>query len=139
LGKKIFLWRIFERVRVFRESPLPIIVIQGTPWYQLLIKKLFTMSRTQKKLYVTKINWTKGTIVVADVPLTSKEFEVNGFKATTSNGQSPTKMGWFKLVDFNEDIFDAIKEAFKLGTPCQGIKFGKAVEGSEILHDIVPA
>ena len=76
-------------------------------------------------MFVVKINSEKGTIVVADKQLTTEEFQVKGFKATTSNGETPNKFGWFRILEF-EDKKEEIYAAFKAGVELKELKFGKA-------------
>ena len=74
-------------------------------------------------MFVVKINSKLGTVVVADKQLTAKEFQVKGFTATTSNGETPNKFGWFRILQF-EDKKEEIYAAFKAGVEIKELKFG---------------
>ena len=77
-------------------------------------------------MFVVKINPEKGTVTVCDVPLTTEAFEVDGYAASTSSGETPNKFGWFRLLDFHK-LKDKIVEHFKLGKNLDKfIEFGEA-------------
>ena len=89
-------------------------------------------------MFVVKINDEKGTVTVCDVPLTTKEFAVDGYKATTSSGEQPNKFGWFRLVDFHTQI-DKIKSHFKMRNDLtKFIKFGKVTDVELKLYQVEP-
>ena len=89
-------------------------------------------------MFVVKINDAKGTVTVCDVPLTTKSFQVDGFTATTSNGEKPSKFGWFRLQDFQSKI-EEIKSHFAMGKDLtKFIEFGKVSNAEMKLFHIVP-
>ena len=89
-------------------------------------------------MFVVKINDEKGTVTVCDVPLTTQTFLVDGFKSTTSNGEQPNKFGWFRLVDFTEQI-DKIKSHFTMGKELSKfIEWGECNDVELKLYNIKP-
>ena len=80
-------------------------------------------------IYVVKVNPNKGTVTVADAKLTSDDFTVLGEDATTSSGERPTKIGWFRLTDFFTDKQEELITKFSAGTDVsKDIKFGDKVD-----------
>tara|TARA_B110000908_G_C9871946_1_gene278738 strand:- start:23 stop:313 length:291 start_codon:yes stop_codon:yes gene_type:complete len=80
-------------------------------------------------IYVVKINPNKGTVTVADAKLASDNFTVLGEEATTSSGERPTKIGWFKLAEYFTDKQEELHTKFSAGTEVsKDIKFGDKVD-----------
>ena len=94
-------------------------------------------------IYVVKVNQEKGTVTVADAQLASDDFTVLGEDATTSSGERPTKIGWFRLTDFFGDRQEEIRAKFSAGTEVSAdIKFGDKVDKSDdksLLYYVQPA
>jgi hypothetical protein len=83
-------------------------------------------------IYVVKVNQEKGTVTVADVQLASDDFTVLGEDATTSSGERPTKIGWFKLTEFFARKEKHLKK-FRPGTEVtKDIKFGDKVDKDDV-------
>ena len=83
-------------------------------------------------IYVVKVNPSKGTVTVADAKLSSDDFTVLGENATTSSGERPTKIGWFRLTDFFSDKKEDLIAKFSAGTDVsKDIKFGDKVDKSD--------
>tara|TARA_R100001510_G_C7645160_1_gene202547 strand:- start:1230 stop:1520 length:291 start_codon:yes stop_codon:yes gene_type:complete len=83
-------------------------------------------------IYVVKVNHSKGTVTVADAKLASDDFTVLGEDATTSSGERPTKIGWFRLTDFFSDKKEGLIAKFSAGTDVsKDIKFGDKVDKSD--------
>ena len=83
-------------------------------------------------IYVVKVNPSKGTVTVADAKLASDDFTVLGENATTSSGERPTKIGWFRLTDFFTDKQEELLTKFSAGTDVsKDIKFGDKVDKSD--------
>ena len=83
-------------------------------------------------IYVVKVNPSKGTVTVADAKLASDDFTVLGENATTSSGERPTKIGWFRLTDFFSDKKEDLIAKFSAGTDVsKDIKFGDKVDKSD--------
>lgn len=80
-------------------------------------------------IYVVKVNPSKGTVTVADAKLASDDFTVLGEDATTSSGERPTKIGWFRLTEFFTDKQEELIAKFSAGTDVsKDIKFGDKVD-----------
>tara|TARA_R110000824_G_scaffold14863_1_gene62931 strand:+ start:2887 stop:3162 length:276 start_codon:yes stop_codon:yes gene_type:complete len=89
-------------------------------------------------MFVVKINDEKGTVTVCDVPLTSKEFDVDGYKCTTSSGEQPNKFGWFRVSDFFNNM-EKIKSHFTMGKDISKfIEFGECNDVEMKLFTINP-
>ena len=83
-------------------------------------------------IYVVKVNPSKGTVTVADAKLASDDFTVLGESATTSSGERPTKIGWFRLTEFFSDKQEDLIAKFSAGTDVSNdIKFGDKVDKSD--------
>ena len=83
-------------------------------------------------IYVVKVNPSKGTVTVADAKLASDDFTVLGEDATTSSGERPTKIGWFRLTEFFSDKQEDLIAKFSAGTDVSNdIKFGDKVDKSD--------
>ena len=66
---------------------------------------------------------------MADAKLSSDDFTVLGESATTSSGERPTKIGWFRLTDFFTDKQEELITKFSAGTDVsKDIKFGDKVD-----------
>ena len=84
-------------------------------------------------IYVVKVNQEKGTVTVADVQLASDDFTVLGEDATTSSGERPTKIGWFRLTDFFTDKQEELITKFSAGTDVsKDIKFGDKLDKDDV-------
>tara|TARA_A200000159_G_C7003187_1_gene206576 strand:- start:107 stop:397 length:291 start_codon:yes stop_codon:yes gene_type:complete len=84
-------------------------------------------------IYVVKVNPNKGTVTVADAKLTSDDFTVLGEDATTSSGERPTKIGWFRLTDFFTDKQEELITKFSAGTDVsKDIKFGDKLDKDDV-------
>ena len=84
-------------------------------------------------IYVVKVNPGKGTVTVADAKLSSDDFTVLGESATTSSGERPTKIGWFRLTDFFTDKQEELITKFSAGTEVtKDIKFGDKVDKDDV-------
>ena len=94
-------------------------------------------------IFVVKVNPGKGTVTVADAKLTSEDFTVLGEEATTSSGERPTKIGWFRLTEFFGDRQEELRAKFSAGTEVsKDIKFGDKVDESDaksLLYYVQPA
>ena len=85
-----------------------------------------------QSIFVVKVNPSKGTVTVADAKLSSDDFTVLGENATTSSGERPTKIGWFRLTDFFTDKQEELITKFSAGTDVsKDIKFGDKVDKSD--------
>jgi len=83
-------------------------------------------------IYVVKVNQEKGTVTVADVQLATDDFTVLGEDATTSSGEKPTKIGWFRLTEFFAKKEEHLRK-FRSGTEVTAdIKFGDKVDKSDV-------
>ena len=83
-------------------------------------------------IYVVKVNPGKGTVTVADAKLNTDDFTVLGEAATTSSGEKPTKIGWFRLTDFFTDKQEELLTKFSAGTDVSNdIKFGDKVDKTD--------
>tara|TARA_R110002096_G_scaffold182087_1_gene359861 strand:+ start:413 stop:685 length:273 start_codon:yes stop_codon:yes gene_type:complete len=90
-------------------------------------------------MFVVKINNEKGTVTVCDTALTSKEFNVNGFACTTSNGAEPSKFSWFRVKDFHSNV-DAVVAGFPLGKDLSSeLKWGAVIDAERKLYKLVTA
>ena len=67
---------------------------------QAQVNRIIIVKQITMAIYVVKVNQEKGTVTVADVQLASDDLTVLGEDATTSSGERPTKIGWFKLTEF---------------------------------------
>ena len=84
-------------------------------------------------IYVVKVNPNKGTVTVADAKLSSDDFTVLGESATTSSGERPTKIGWFRLTDFFTDKQEELITKFSAGTDVsKDIKFGDKLDKDDV-------
>tara|TARA_R110002020_G_scaffold372969_2_gene584398 strand:- start:271 stop:558 length:288 start_codon:yes stop_codon:yes gene_type:complete len=92
---------------------------------------------TQNKIFIVKLNHIKGTCVVADKPLSSKEFKVLGEQVSNSSGATPTKMGWFRFTNWSTNQ-EVIVAKFKANTDIStDVVWGEPIDG--ILHQVVSA
>ena len=94
-------------------------------------------------MFVIKINWKKGTIVTADVNVAANEFEVEGFKCLSTSGETPEKLGWFRLKDFtpnaDPDFIAKVQAAFSTGTELKELKFDKLLDAERKMFMVVKA
>ena len=94
-------------------------------------------------MFVIKINWSKGTIVTADVNVAANEFKVKGFTCVSTSGETPEKFGWFKLKEFtpnaDPEFLAKVQDAFSTGTEISELKFGKQLDAERKSFMVVKA